>query len=481
MATDEGFKIYLPAGALPERPVFFIPGWGFDGRVLELAPDLSWLAPLGLIAPTRFADQLHDWLVAQRIAAIDLVGWSLGGYCALDFARRYPEQVASLTLLGVRAQWPAAEIETLAAELTAGPQALLASFYRKCFLGYKAAYQRFVAELEPYYLGLAEPAVLREGLHYLADFTMPERASCETLCCHGRRDVIAPLGERITLAGAQQLTFEHGGHPLFLEEGAVRPGSQRKRAIRQRFSKAAATYDHHADVQAELAATLVAGLDAGAAVETILELGCGTGNYTVRLAGTFPAARLVCLDFSPAMLAQARRKVGANGRIAFLGADAEPFLAAGHGRFDLITANATMQWFEELECAFAGIAVMLTPTGFFWGSIFGHETLHELEAGLRQVFEGAVHASASRFPTGEELATMANRVFGQVELRELRLTRQYATLTELLYHFKKTGTGGWHAGAPFWGRQRLAALEQWFLKEHGGFRLTFQIFLVRCR
>lgn len=481
MAQDQVLQIYRHAGSLPPRPVFFIPGWGFDGRVLELAPELPWLAPLGLVSPVALVDQLHEWLVTQRIEAIDLVGWSLGGYCALAFARRYPEQVSSLTLHAVRQQWPRQEIATLEEELAASPKAFLDSFYRKCFLGYRDAYQRFVAELEPYCLGLAAPALLREGLRYLAEFEMPERVSCETLCCHGRRDVIAPLAERLTLVGAQQVTLDHGGHPLFLEAEMARPGSQRKRAIRQRFSKAAATYDAHADVQAELAATLAEGVDAGMAVGAILELGCGTGNYTVRLAGKFPAARLTALDFSPAMLERARQKVAGIGQVDFLCADAEPFLAAGQGRFDLITANATMQWFEEVGRALLGIRALLTPNGFFWGSLFGRETLPELEEGLRQVFGGAVHAPASRFLTADELAALGNRIFDRVEIRELRLTRQYATLTDLLYHFKKTGTGGWHGGAPFWGKQRLAELEQWFLKEHGGFPLSFQIFLVRCR
>ena len=481
MAQDLELQICRPAGPLPARPVFFIPGWGFDGRVLELTSDLPWLAPLGLTSPTRFADQFHEWLVAQRIEAVDLVGWSLGGYCALEFARRYPKQVASLTLHAVRQQWPLKEIAALEAELTASPKVFLSSFYRKCFLGYKSAYQRFVAEVEPYYLDLADLEVLGEGLHYLARFEAPERAPCETLCCHGRRDVIASIAERLMLIGAQQVTLDHGGHPLFLEAEMARPGSQRKRAIRQRFSKAAATYDAHADVQAELAATLINGLDADPAVKTILELGCGTGTYTLQLAGKFPAVRLAALDFAPAMLERARQKVGRAGQVDFLCADAESFLAAGQGRFDLITTNATMQWFEDVECAFQGVRAMLTPVGFFWGSLFGCETLHELEEGLRQVFGGAIHVPAARFLAQEELSALLGRVFGQIEIRELRLTRQYATLSELLYHFKKTGTGGWHGGAPFWGKQRLAELGQWFLKEYGGFPLTFQIFLVRCQ
>lgn len=481
MAQDQGLRIDLPAGTVPVRPVFFVPGWGFDGRVLALAPDLSWLAPLGLVAPSTFADQLHEWLLAQGIAAVDLVGWSLGGYCALEFASRYPAQVASLTLHGVRQRWPAAEVAALEAALTAEPRAFLSSFYRKCFLGYKAAHRRFLAEMEAYYLDSADPDTLRQGLRYLAEFALPERAPCETLCCHGRRDVIAPIGERLALVGAQQVTLEHAGHPLFLEDGVVRPGIQRKRTIQARFSKAAATYDQHADVQAELAAILSAGLDAGAAGESVLELGCGTGNYTAQLIQKFPAARLTALDFSPAMVALARQKVGERPRVDFLCADAEAFLAAGQGRFDLVTSNATLQWFEDLERGCQGIRALLAPGGLFWGSIFGRETLHELEEGLRHVFDGRVHAPASRFLAREELAALLNRVFEQVEIRELRLTRQYATLTDLLHHFKKTGTGGWHGGAPFWGKQRLAALEQWFFARYGGFCLTFQIFLVRCQ
>ncbi|MEW6594348.1 MAG: alpha/beta fold hydrolase [Thermodesulfobacteriota bacterium] len=480
MAQGHVLRIYHPPGALPARPVFFIPGWGFDGRVLALAPELRWLAPLGFVSPVAFADQLHQWLGHEKIEAIDLVGWSLGGYCALEFARRYPEQVASLTLHGVRRRWPAAEIAALERELVAAPQAFLASFYRKCFLGYKAAYQRFAAELQPSYLRQADPAVLLEGLRYLAGFVPPERIPCETICCHGRRDLIAPPLERATLAGAQQVTLDHGGHPLFLEDEA-RPGARRKRAIRQRFSRAAATYDQHADVQAELASTLADGLVASAAPGSILELGCGTGTYTAQLVRKFEAARIVALDFSPAMLEQARQKVGDAGGVAFLCADAESFLTAGHGRFDCITANATLQWFEEPERALLGIRALLAPGGFFWGSVFGRETLHELEEGLRQVFGGAVHVPASRFLGREELAAMASRVFGRVEVRELRLTRQYQTLADLLQHFKKTGTGGSHAGGLFLGRQRLAALEQWFLSRYGGFPLTFQIFLVQCR
>ena len=478
--ADE-LTVYRPPGLLPPRPVLFMPGWGFDGRILRLAADLPWLAPLGLMSPEGLSDRLHAWLAAQRIESVDLVGWSMGGYCALDFVRRFPEKVASLTLLAVRTHWPVAEIEELAAELAAAPKVFLTAFYRKCFLGYKEAYQRFVAELQPAYLEMADPAALQAGLMFLAGFKMPGQVSCETSCYHGRRDVVAPLSERALLHGARSITLEHGGHPLFLDPAFLRPGLERKKAIRQRFSKAAASYDRHADVQAELAAALADALTTAPPPHAILELGCGTGSYTVRLAGQFPEARLICLDFSETMLAQARQKTGERDRIAFLCADAEHFLAAGRGSFELITSNATLQWFENPASAFAGIRSLLAPGGIFWASIFGRDTLGELEAGLRHAFGGTVHVPANRFLSLDEVTDLAAKMFDQVEVREQRITRHYATLTELLFHFQKTGTGGWHAGAAFWGKRQRQALDSWFREQNGGYRVTYQVFMVHCR
>lgn len=58
---------------------------------------------------------------------------------------------------------------------------------------------------------------------------------------------------------------------------------------------------------------LIAQANLGAAAD-ILEIGCGTGNLTLRVAHAAPTAQLTATDPDAAALARARRKVGAGGR-----------------------------------------------------------------------------------------------------------------------------------------------------------------------
>src|SRR5262245_40013523 len=41
----------------------------------------------------------------------------------------------------------------------------------------------------------------------------------------------------------------------------------------------------------------------------VLELGCGTGNFTLALAGRYPDAELTCVDAAPEMLACVRQRL----------------------------------------------------------------------------------------------------------------------------------------------------------------------------
>lgn len=54
----------------------------------------------------------------------------------------------------------------------------------------------------------------------------------------------------------------------------------------------------------------------------LLEVGTGPGKLLAQVADALPAARLVGLDQSAAMLRRARRRLGTRGRAAFLQADA---------------------------------------------------------------------------------------------------------------------------------------------------------------
>jgi len=90
--------------------------------------------------------------------------------------------------------------------------------------------------------------------------------------------------------------------------------------------------------------------------ERVLDLGCGTGHLTAKLAEA--GARVLGVDKSPEMVVQAKATYP---HIAFDVTDALtlPF----DNEFDLVFSNATLHWVKPPKKAAAGIARALKPGG----------------------------------------------------------------------------------------------------------------------
>ncbi len=255
----------------------------------------------------------------------------------------------------------------------------------------------------------------------------------------------------------------------------------RKQRIRQRFSRAAGTYDANAEVQKELGFRLLRELAKGSGPEGIgqvLELGCGTGHFTSLLAERYPEARITSLDFAEGMVRQARKRLEGKGNVSILCKDGERFLASCPDAFTLICANSTLQWFADLEGALRQIGRLLSVQGLFLGALFGPRTFTELTQGLSQVFAQEVYLPPYGFPTGDQLADMLGGIFARYSVREELRTKSYPTLLDLLDHIRKTGTGGGQLPGALT-RGRLRQLEAWFQTTHGGYPATYQTFVIR--
>lgn len=90
----------------------------------------------------------------------------------------------------------------------------------------------------------------------------------------------------------------------------------------------------------------------------IFDLGCGPGNSTAVLAARWPAARLVGLDNSLEMLAQARKRVPGAGWLHADIATWQPEQMA-----DLIIANASLHWVPEPEATVRRLFSRVSPSG----------------------------------------------------------------------------------------------------------------------
>lgn len=117
VATPRLKTSLLTGGAGAGRPVLFIHGNVSSARFFEetlaalppryrgLAPDLRGFGESepGPVDATRglrdFADDLHALVTALGIGRAHLVGWSVGGGIAVQYAIDHPTEVASLTLI----------------------------------------------------------------------------------------------------------------------------------------------------------------------------------------------------------------------------------------------------------------------------------------------------------------------------------------------------------------------------------------------
>ena len=54
---------------------------------------------------SQFADDVLTYLKLNKIASIDIFGYSMGGYVALYLAKNHPEKVGKIITLGTKLSW----------------------------------------------------------------------------------------------------------------------------------------------------------------------------------------------------------------------------------------------------------------------------------------------------------------------------------------------------------------------------------------
>lgn len=248
-----------------------------------------------------------------------------------------------------------------------------------------------------------------------------------------------------------------------------------KETIVRNFSRYAHTYDRYANVQKAAALVLLNQIKKDG-FKNILELGCGTGNYTVLLREKFKTARLKAIDISGEMIEVAREKLRQR-QIEFMVADAE--VVNLEENFDLITSNAALQWLEDLPAALIKYKGLLKEDGIISFSIFGALTFWQLNTALRHTFNN-VDFTALNFVAKEAIEEILKKIFKQARLKEIRFQESFSCLKELLDKIKYTGIRGEGLnGKAYFTRQILKKLEFFYLDKFGQIRTTYQIFFCQ--
>jgi ubiquinone/menaquinone biosynthesis C-methylase UbiE len=145
--------------------------------------------------------------------------------------------------------------------------------------------------------------------------------------------------------------------------------------------------------------------------ELVLEAGCGTGHWLDGLSR--PAQRVVGLDFSAGMLAQARQQ---NNTLDLIQGRAEelPFPA---GLFDLVFCVNAIHHFQRQNDFIGQARRVLRPGGAL--AVLGMDPHnHRKDWYVYEYFDGTFETDLARFPSWEQvLEWMSAAGFGNMELR----------------------------------------------------------------
>jgi trans-aconitate 2-methyltransferase len=116
--------------------------------------------------------------------------------------------------------------------------------------------------------------------------------------------------------------------------------------------------------------------------ERILDLGCGTGHLTHRIAES--GATVIGLDRSLTMLAEAHKNYP---RLPLIAADATQMVFARP--FDAVFSNAALHWILDAEGVVGRVAACLRPQGRFVLEMGGKGNIER--------FRSAVHSALDSF------------------------------------------------------------------------------------
>ena len=211
----------------------------------------------------------------------------------------------------------------------------------------------------------------------------------------------------------------------------------------------AATYDRVAEPQTRWGTAVLERLTLRGD-ETVLDAGCGSGRVTEKLLERLPEGRVVALDASTAMVAEARRRLERFApRVDFVHCDLlalRPDVLGDAAPVDAVFSTATFHWVLDHDLLFANVAGVLAPGGQFVAQCGGEGNIAALIEAIRAVggeragtwlyaspsdtierLEGAgfvdievwTNPEPTRFEPGEELETFLETVCLLVHLDQL--------------------------------------------------------------
>lgn len=475
-------EVPCAAAAQVKPKLVLIHGWGCDSRIWQpLVPLLEKSYRVYLLdLPGMGANAPHnpwqdDDLLLQLLAdalpeQAHLVGWSLGGNLALEYAARFPQRVLSLSLVATnlsfvaRDDWP----------WGMSPE-VFAQFYQQLLDDPVVALRRF-GQLQT--RGDQQGKALLRQLRALidTDFNYDAQALADALEWLRARDqrhllsqlavqpqfIVGQSDQLVPVPSAAGLTavsvMPDAGHlpmlsmpaqlaqllfkSLFESRHQLPTQGADKQRIARSFSKAASSYDAVAGLQRAVGDTLADMLPAEPGAGLALDLGSGTGYFLRKPQTINSPLHWLGGDLAEGMLTYSRSLQPAlHGRL--LGLDAES-LPLADASLRGVYSSLALQWCQHLPLLFEELYRVVRPGGWLAFSTLVDGTLGELKQAWQQV-DGHVHVNHF---ASEQAWRAAAEAAGFHLLRwqpEVRVAH-YVQLRDLMHELKALGAHNVNTG-----------------------------------
>ena len=205
--------------------------------------------------------------------------------------------------------------------------------------------------------------------------------------------------------------------------------------IRQRFDADVERFSNletgqSATIDAPLAMNLVAAAAAAATPQAkhILDIGCGAGNYSLKLLQSLPNLDVTLVDLSQPMLTRAAERVGAatTGKVTTRQGDIRE-IPLGEEAFDVILAAAVLHHLRsetEWRQVFSALYEALRPGGSLWVFDLVESSIPAVESLMHQRYGEYLSAFKDDAYRDHVFAYVAQEDTPQPLLFQLDLLRQ---------------------------------------------------------
>lgn len=203
-----------------------------------------------------------------------------------------------------------------------------------------------------------------------------------------------------------------------------------KDLVKIRFKKSIQTYDNSAVIQKEMARLLIDKIlsNCGNSFAKIFEFGAGTGFLSKNILNSILYEEYFANDIIEESEFCIKNIIG---NAKFFAGDIEKIEI--HEKFNLIVANAVMQWIADADDFLSKIRDNLVRDGYFAFTTFGEQNFKEIKE---------ITGISLNYLSSTDLKQKCLKNFEIVSFEENLKTLYFDTPTDVIKHIKYSGTNG---------------------------------------